>query len=464
MGDLPLPLHSYKLDTVSSARLVNVFAEAAPKGAKGPIILRRSPGIAPFCAAGAGPGRGLHTMKKQLYAVSGNGLYRIDPTAAATRLGNVSGRDPVSMCDNGIQLAVSSGSRLSVFDAGAVVPVSDPDVPNPLGSIDFIDSYLVGVHEGTGQFVSSALEDFTDFDALDFATAEGAPDDLLTLIVDHRSIFLLGEDSAELWDNEPQGADFPFARIPNGFIEMGGAAKEGKCKQDNSIFWLANDRTFRRLTGGTPERVSQHGVETAWKKFSTVSDAQCHPYTLSGHLCIAVRFPSENSTWVYDCTTTEWHERESYPGLAWDVSGIQRCYDKIFVQRASTGEIGVLDSETYREWGQTLRSEWAYQNIYGNQKGVQIHRLEMGVQTGVGLHSGQGSDPRINLELSRLGGREGTFKPIPSRSLGAQGTYKTKVHWDSLGTGVDNVFRASLSDPVPLTIWNTQVNAEGLVA
>lgn len=463
MASVPLPLHSYKLDTVSNARLVNAYAEAAPPGAKGPIILRRAPGIAPFCAAGTGPGRGLHVMGKQLYAVSGTQLYRINQSGTVAALGALNGFQPVSMCDNGTQLAISASGSLSVFDTSLTL-VSDPDLARPLGSIDFIDSYLVGVHESTGQFVASALEDFTDFDALDFATAEGAPDNLIGLIVDHRAIFLLGDDSAELWDNEPQGADFPFVRIPNGFIEMGGAAKYGLCKQDNSIFWLANDRTFRRLTGGTPLRVSQHGVEIAWKKFATVSDAQCHPYTLNGHLCIAVRFPSEQSTWVYDCTTTEWHERETYHGLAWDVSGIKVCYDKVFVQRASTGEIGVLDTNTYREWGQTLRSEWAYQNVYGDGKGVQIHRVEMGVETGVGLLSGQGSDPRINLELSRQGGREGTYKPMPSRSLGRQGEFKTVVHWDSLGTGYDNVVRASLSDPVPLTIWNTMVDAEQLAA
>jgi hypothetical protein len=68
------------------------------------------------------------------------------------------------------------------------------------------------------------------------------------------------------------------------------------------------------------------------------------------------------------------------------------------------------------------------------------------------------------LERSKLGGREGTFRPIGARSLGTQGKFKTEVHWDALGTGDDNVFRAWFSDPVPLTIWNTMVDAEVLAA
>lgn len=459
--DLSLPLHSYRVDSVSSARLVNTYAEATPEGAKGPVVLRRAPGIATFCACGDGPGRGLHVMDGQLFAVSGPRLFKID--TSATDVGSVPGNNPVSFADNGTQLAISAEGSLYVYD-DALVPVSDGDVPAPLGKIGFLDNYLLGIRRETGQFACSALADFTDWDALDFATAEGAPDDLIGFEVDHRAAFLIGEETCELWENSPSGPDFPFARVPNGFIEIGGAAENGSCKQDNSVFWLANDRTFRRLTGATPQRVSQHHVEQEWRKYSTVADAICHPYTLDGHLCISVRFPTANRSWVYDCTSSEWHERESYPAECWDVSGIVKFREQVFVQRASTGEIGILDPQTYTEWGQALRAEWAYQSLYANGNGVQVHRLRMGIKTGIGLLSGQGSQPRIMLERSKLGGREGTFRPLGARSLGEYGRFKTEVHWDGLGTGDDNVFRAWMSDPIPLTVWNTTADAEELAA
>jgi len=463
MADIPLPLHSYRIDSVSSARLVNTYAEKAPEGAKGPVILRRAPGISFFCACGTGVGRGLHAMAGQLYAVSGQRLFKVSSSAVTTDLGSIGGTGVISTTDNATQLAISAGGRLYVYDS-ALLPVSDADVPSPIGKIDFLDNYLIGIHEGTGQFVCSALADFTDFDALDFATAEGAPDNLITLAVDHRAALLVGEKSGELWENTSAGSGFPFTRVPNGFIELGGASKDGICKQDNSVFWLANDITFRRLTGSTPQKVSQHHVEREWKKYSTVADARCSPYTIDGHLCVVVTFPAADATWVYDCTSDEWHERESYPESAWDVCSIVECYGKIFVQRASTGEIGVLDPNVYSEWGGPLRAEWAYQSLYAQGKGVQIHRLEMGIQTGVGLESGQGSVPRIMLERSKLGGRDGTFRPVAARSLGTQGKFKTKVHWDALGTGPDNVLRAWISDPVPLTVWNTMADAEELAA
>lgn len=458
-----LPIHSYRLDTASSARLVNCFAEATPPGAKGPVILRRAPGIAPQTACGTGPGRGLHVMKGELYAVSGTKLYLVPQAGAVRELGVIAGSGRVSMADNGVQLAIISSSLGYVY-SGGLVQITDPDFTarNP-SSPRFSDNYLMLIDAGTGQFFISDLADFTSYDGLQFATAEGAPDNLIALEVDHRDAFLVGTSSCELWQNQG-GAGFPYERLPNGFIEIGGIAPLGICKQDNSPFWLASDKTFRRLQGGTPLKVSQIGVERAWGKYSRVDDAECYPYTLEGHLAVVIRFPTAQATWIYDCSTQEWHERDGYLSGAWDISGIVECYGRVYVQRASTGEVGILDSRTFKDWEQPLRAQWAYQPLYSKGNDIQINRVRMGIEVGVGIPtaaeaSGDGTDPRITLELSRKGGREGTFKVVGSRSLGRQGDFKRAVHWDGLGTGPDNVLRATFSDPNPLTIWSTEVDA-----
>ncbi len=460
-----LPLHSYRVETASSARLVNCYAEKAPEGAKGPIILRRAPGITPFAACGSGPGRGLHVMTGALYAVSGPQLYRMSSAGIATALGTIIGSSPISLADNGRQLSVIAEGSGYIFEGG-LAEITDVDFTSRNASVGkFIDNYLLLIDADTGQFFCSNLADFSSFDGLDFATAEGAPDNLIALEVDHRAAILIGTDTTELWENAAQGSGFPFARIPNGFIELGGASRLGTCKQDNSVFMVAADRTFRRLVGNVWVRLSQHGVERAWRKYARVDDAECYPYTLDGHLCVGVRFPSAAAAWVYDCTTQEWHEREGRGTNGWDVSGIVPWNGGIYVQRQSTGEIGVLDPAVYREWGLPLRAQWAYQPLYDKGHGITVHRLQMGIETGVGIASdAQASNPQITLERSLKGGREGTFNVVSSRSLGEQGKFKTQVHWDALGSGKDVVFRATLSDPVPLTIWDTDVIAEELAA
>ena len=441
-----LPFSSYQLEsTASSQRLVNCYAEKTPEGAKGPLILRRAPGIEPFAAPG-GIGRGLCAMSGVLYSISGTTLYRIDQDATVTGLGTVSGTAPVSMAASATQLYIDSGF---VYD-GSLNALTDPDYIAD-GKAAFLDSYIVTVRPDTGQFASSDLADFTSWDALYFATAEGSPDNLLTLEVDHRQVVLIGENSTELWE-DVGGTDFPFIRSPNGFIEIGGVGKLASTKQDQSVHWLANDRTLRRLNGNTATRTSQHGFERAVRDYASVTDCQMYSYNLDGHLCVVIRFP-DVATWIYDCTTQEIHERQSYGREDWDVSGFAECYGKVFVQRASDGAIGVLTKGIYQEFGNDLVSSWTYQNVYGQGQRLTIDHLELGVETGVGL-TGE-LPPSISLEVSYDGGR--TYKSLPTKSLGALGDYRSRVIWDRLGSGYNMVIRMSMSDPVPLTIWDTQV-------
>lgn len=452
---MDLPLHSYQLErTASGARLVNAYAEQAPpQNGKGPVVVRRSPGIAVRSQVGNGPGRGLHVMGGNLYAASGNALYRVKANGDANTLGTISGTGRVWMADNGAQMAVSAGGVGYVFASGAVSAISDVDfTARAAGPVAFLDNYALWIDRDSGQFFSSSLADFTAYDGLDFATAEGAPDNLVTLAVDHRQAVLIGEKSTELWYNAG-GSGFPFDRAPGGFMEIGGAAEFGVTKVDNSVVWLANDLTVRRINGATPQRVSQHGVERAIQSYTRVDNCRAFSYTLDGHICAAFVF--DEGAWIYDATTGEWHERQTYGSPTWDVSGIAEAYGRVYVQRASTGEIGVMSRETFTEWDGVLRSEWTYQNVYSRAQRIFHGSIELGVETGVGLVSGQGSDPRIMLEVSDDGGR--TWLSLPARSLGARGDYRQRVRWHRLGSSFDRVYRFAISDPVPLTVWATEL-------
>lgn len=450
-----LPIHSYRIDSAVSGRLVNCYAEAAPteapEGGKSPLILHRSPGITPLIANGTGPGRGLHAMRGRLYGVSGGTLFN---ALLGTSLGGIAGAGRTYMSDNGTQLAIVGDSSGYVYASGALVAITDTDfVPGP--SV-YIDNYLVSIRPGTGQFDCSDLSDFTNYDGLDFATAEAMPDDLISIAADHRQAILIGEESTEIWENVG-GSGFPFERIANGVIEIGGSGPRAVIKQDQSVFWLANDLTLRRLTGNTPVRVSQHGAERKWREYTTVSDCEMDAYTIDGHLCVVLSFPSANATWVYDCTTQELSEREGERYQKWDVSGIAKIGKTTYVQRASTGEIGILDPACYSQWGGIMRAEWTYQNIYGQGQPLFHSRLELGIQTGVGNDSE--ADPHLSLDFSNDGGR--TFPiSMPTRAIGQQGQFRERVHWDQLGSSYDRVYRNALAEAVPLTLWDAQFSAD----
>lgn len=439
-----LPLASYNLPSRVQQRLVNCYVQQVPGQA--PVELVGRPGIVPAVALEAG-GRGLHVMAGELYAVSGNTLYRIDRLLGVHAVGDVLGAETLMFADHATELVTDNGY---IYSGGTVGPITDPDFPVP-AAVDFCDSFAVYVERNTGRFFASDLSNFASYDALQYATAEGAPDKLVTLIVDHRQVVLFGTDSTELWWNSGQ-AGFPFERMAQGFLEIGCAARLGRTKADNSVFWLASDRTIRRLSGTTPQRVSQHGVEEAIRGYERVDDCEAFAYPWNGHHFVVFRFPSAGACWVFDAATGEWHEAETYGAGDWFVVDVAECYGKVWVQHVD-GRIGYLSDSAYTDFGETLRREWTYQGVTsGNVR--QFHAmLDMICRTG---DAPVGVVPYVQLEYSDDGGNR--WRALPRRELGRIGEYARTVRWAALGTARNRVYRAAVSDPVPLHLLETRLD------
>jgi hypothetical protein len=72
------------------------------------------------------------------------------------------------------------------------------------------------------------------------------------------------------------------------------------------------------------------------------------------------------------------------------------------------------------------------------------------VSTGIGLETGQGSDPTIFLSYSDDGGH--TFSDLRPMSLGELGDYLKRVVWNRLGQSRDRIYQVELSDPVDIAL------------
>jgi hypothetical protein len=452
MPSIRLPSASYNQPSRSPSRLVNCYAQA--KTDKGPFEVIGAPGVAPFASLGAGPGRGLFVMRGTLYAVSGTTLYRIDEFGAEAALGTLPGSTKLTFAGNGTEIVFSNKY---IYSAGSVSAITDPDMP-AVSAIDYVDGYVVYAESGSGRWGCSQLYDGATYDGLDFATAEAYPDDLVTLKVDHRQVLLFGQESTEIWWNSGNaGAGFAFERLAGGFLEYGCLARLGVAKQDNSVFWLANDRTIRRLTSQTPVRVSQHGVEEALASYARVDDCEAFPYTWNGHLFAVFKFPTAGATWVLDVTTGEWHERETYGSSTWNIVDAVHCYGKVFVQSSTTGAVGELSDTTYTEFGGILRREVTFPTIYQGSQRLYHNQLDLMLRTG---DAPVGVTPTIQMDLSDDGGN--TWASLAARSLsplsvGQVGDYRRVVRFTRLGMARDRVYRTAVSDAVPFHLLDSQL-------
>lgn len=463
---------SYVARSVNAAdnRMVNMFPEVVPEGSGGKEagFLQRCPGLRVLATVGTGPIRGMWVTNGIAYVVSGSQFYSLNTSWGADLIGPVSGYGPVSMSDNGTQIFIACNPAGYIYNTSTKVlgPITDPDFPGA-GSVGYIDGYFVFTEPNTQKFWVTSILDGTSIDPLDFASAEGYPDNVISLIVDHLEIFLFGTTSVEVW-YAAGTPDFPMARIQGAFMEVGCEAAYSVAKLDNSVFFLGSDARGRglvyRINGYTPARISNNALEYAIQNYGDITDAIGYTYQQGGHPFYVLIFPSAGATWVYDVSTQVWHERAGFKNGQYTRhrSNCQMSFnDQIVVGDYEDGRVYAFDLNVFADDGQIqrwLRSWRALPTGQNNLKRTAQHNLQLDCETGVGLNSGQGSDPQVMLRWSDDGGH--TWSNEHWKSMGAIGNYGYRTIWRRLGMTEkirDRVYEVSGTDPVKIAIMGAEL-------
>lgn len=450
---VPFARHSYQSRSlpVSAQQCLNLYPEAAPPDAKSQLVLFGTPGLKPFADVAGDGVRGLHEVGGTLYAVSGTTLYSVDSGGTATVLGTIAGTAPVFMEDNGSQLLIGADANSYVYSSSTLAEITDPDFPGA-SSWTYLDGYGIFTEPNTGKFWITALLDFTDVDALDFASAESLPDNLVRCFADHRELWLFGTRSTEVWYNSGN-ADFPFERIGYAALERGLAGKYTVAKMDNTVFWVGDDKVVYRAEGYTPTRISTHAIEHAISGLD-LSAATAFAYTQEGHAFYVLNVPGY--TFVHDASNGLWHERQGYGLDRWRADCFVRAYDKLLVGDYAAGKIYELDLDTYTDAGDPIQRIATTAPIHKDGLRVFHHSLQIEVESGAGLTTGQGSDPQAMLQWSDDGGR--TWSNERWTTMGAIGEYKRRARWTRLGSARERIYRQTISDPIKVAIIAANLN------
>ena len=460
--------YTAKSTNAAASRMVNLYPEAVPEGGKEAGFLTRCPGLLLLAAIGDGPIRGLWQFGGVGYVVSGNELYSVADDWTFALLGAITGTGPVSMSDNGTQLFIAANPDGYIYNANTAVfaQITDPDFPGAV-TVGYLDGFFVFTEPNSQRFWVTSLLDGTAVDPLDFASAEGSPDNVVSLIIDHREIWVFGTNSLEVWYNAGTSG-FPLARIQGAFMELGCAAPHSVAKMDNSIFWLGQDARgtgiVYRGTGYSGTRISTHAVEHVIQQYADFTDATAYTYQQDGHSFYVLIFPGADTTWVYDIATGLWHERAGF-SLGRLTRHRSCCMMKfggeIVVGDFANGNIYALDINTFDDNGTVqkwLRS-WRAAPTGQNTLKRSIHQtLQLDCEAGFGLITGQGDDPVVDLRWSDDGGH--TWGNIHQARMGNIGQYNTRVIWRRLGISNklrDRVYEVSGSDPIRINIMGAEL-------
>jgi hypothetical protein len=453
-------------------RCVNLFPEMTPDNGQTAAFLNRAPGLEYLQSVGEGPIRALwahQTNGSDFYVVSGNEVYKMSTmTGDPVLLGTVSGTGPVSIADNGTQLFFACNPDSYIYNevTNVFAQITDPDFPGAV-TVGYLDGYFVFNEPDSQRVWVTSLLNGLSVDPLDFASAEGSPDGLVGIIVDHREAWLFGTDSVEVWYDAGL-ADFPLTRIQGAFNEIGCVAAFSIAKLDNGLFWLGTDARGQgivyRANGYTGQRISTHAIEYAIAQYSDISDAIAYTYQQEGHAFYVLTFPTGNATWVYDVSTQAWHERAGWLNGAFTRhrSNCQCNFlGNTVVGDFENGNIYKMSLNVYSDNGDIqkwLRSWRALPTGQNNLKRTAHHTLQLNCESGVGLIDGQGSDPQAMLRWSDDGGH--TWSNEHWSPMGKIGAYYQRVFWRRLGMTVklrDRVYEVSGTDPVKVAIMGAKL-------
>lgn len=432
-------------------------------------VLLGTPGLELWTTAGNGPIRASLVEGDYLYVVSGNRFFRVNSVGVAEDLGSVGllpfvGR--VSMATNGVDIVIVGGGigYCYVLAAETLSQITDADFAGGDVIIQ-VDGYYLVNNPGTGQIWRSDYLDGSSWSGLAFATAGGDPDIIVSLVADHRDVWIIGEVTSEIWYNT--GAEtFNFARIEGAYIEQGGESHYSVTTVNNGVYWLGKDKRGNaqvfQASGRQPKTISDPSISRIISECQ-LSDAFMFSYQQLGHSFVVLTFPSSDVTLVYDSSTSLWHERSSHirgKDVRWRANTHDLFFGEHIVGSFEGGKLYKMKIDMYDEDGDPLIAVRTTPVVRNKQNAITVDEACVMNEPGVGLVTGavEDVDPHALLSWSRDGGR--TWSPEAELSLGKIGEYDGVSRVTQLGQGRNWVFRYKISAAVKRVILGAYIVGE----
>lgn len=452
-------------------RTVNmILSPAQSPGSTARWALSLVPGVTQLVADSGTPGRAHYfdPFTEREFAVQGARFNEISLGGTITNRGTVTvDGNPAVIVGGGPtigQLLISSGTNAYTFVLATNTFAAVATLAGLVTMVDAQDGYGLAFNAATGRTYFSTLNDFTTWDLTDFFARNKAPDPLVAMKCANGFIYLLGTHTSEAWYNAGE-FPVPFAFHPSGLIQHGCAATFSPEIAGNALWWLGSTQNGQgavvRTTGFSPEIVSSIGVETAMAGYSSLSDAFGDTYEDQGQTFYLLTLPTANAAWCADTglpKAVAWHERltwisESSEFIAYRPAFHAYAFGEHRMLDRETGAIYKMASTIYTDVpnnaGTARPLRWLRQSpalVYENQR-LFYPALEVDFEVGLGLATGQGSDPQVMMQFSNDNGK--TWSSEQWRSAGKIGEYGVRVRWNRCGSARRRVFRVSGTDPVP---------------
>ena len=451
---------------VSDNQLVNLFPEIVEtKDGKDVGALYPAPGLTLKATVGTGPIRGGIVWNvggvQKLVVLSGQQVFIVNPDFTATLCSGSlipGGTSIASVIANNTQVAIFAGLLGFLLTGTTVSPITLP-FAGPV-SATYQDGFGLVSQYGTNQWYQSNLFDLGTWQALNFTSSAGDPDNIVALYDIHREVWVFKRGEIEIWANAGLSG-FAFQRLDGVYIETGLAAQYSLAQSGESLFWIANNSSGQAIAveaiGYNIQPVSTQALTAIWQTYSTTADAEGFCFQQGGHRWYQVTFPSAGVSWRYDATASQlagapmWHQVAGFNNgqftrhqarVGTTFAGFNVVGDYQNGNLYALDPANLTDNGAKRRWLRTWRALPKAVNLP-----MRFSALEIQMQTGIGVPAG--TNPQCMLRWSDDGGHNWSDQMIAA--AGPTGATAQRVKFNRLGstrrnTGLDRIFELSSAD------------------
>ena len=442
----------------SSQRSINMYAALKPDGdSKSPLVMYAHPGLLRTSSVGLGPFRSnAIKWKGDNYWISGSDVFKQTTSSVFTSIGSVltsgsriifaKGRDYLMLVD---------GSYGYYTSGSSVTRITDADFSTSPTFVEYLDGYFI-VNNSTNDdfYINETLEDPTSWLALDFSKANANPDKGVGLATYGKDLYIPGEETTQLFFNSGN-SDFPFEPYP-GAMQIGIDAAYSLAKSPYGLIWLSahesGDKSVVMAHGNQYQSISNQEWDDQINQLASTSDAIAWVRRQSGLSFYEITFPSSERSWSYCLESKMLGELKTYGINRFCGNGFGYFNGKSYIGDFRNGLLYELDRDTYTDDSNSFIRTRRTRIFHEKGLSMTFRSLILDVESGVGLITGQGSDPQVMMRYSTDGGR--TWSSELWSSLGELGNPEAKPQWINLGMGYDWVFEFSCSDPVKFNLFN----------
>lgn len=305
-----------------------------------------------------------------------------------------------------------------------------------------------------------------------FTTASFSADTLTAIVSSGEYMFAFGGGSIQVYSQALSTDAQGFSSVV--FSSTGRNVDGVGCKAVNTIvamkgsaIFLATssngERSVMTTNGGEPVRISTNAIDRMISG-KEVSDAFAFCYTENGHAFYCLTVPAVDRTFVYDFSTSQWHNRSTYRPTsttgAWWPEYAVGAYGRIYIAGRETGKVVELDRTKFDDYkGDPIIKRRTAPILTNDYSPFMVNELLLLWNTGTTTDETNESgarNPVVMLEVSRDGGN--TFEDEQWAYGGEVGQYAQRTIFYGLGVGNLFVFRFTISDRVNVVITGAKVS------